>query len=393
MNDEILDELIEEQIEKRKLFRKFSPRWGRIILIALIGIAAWVAYFAYSRTTYHHYEVQARTKRASSDNTSYKSLSGKLFSYSRDGASLSGFDGNLVWNESFDMENPTCEAEGGYVLVYDKESTSAYIFNASGLVGTLSMTLPIVRASIAANGNVAILMQNGETANLRMYSPSGSVIASGEVHAKNTGYPIAMAISADATQLLVSLLDLNDGDVKTTLCFYDFSDASKDETNHIAANFSYADQVIPEVAFLKDGAVAFGDQELVFFAIDKEIAVRREVFLAEEANAVLYSGDRVGVVTVKRNPKRKNENMLYVYSQTGVERFSHRVPGNVTSAEFLSNSEILVHNGKNIRIFRDDGSTKFAGKAEDAIRTVFPWDGQRNYFFITKDQSQKVVLR
>ena len=392
MNDEILDDLIEEQIEKRKSTRKFSPRWGRIILILLIAAAALGVYLAYNRTTYHHYEIESRIKRPSSENTFYKSLGGRLFSYSRDGASLSSFDGNLVWTESFDMENPSCEVTGDYALVYDRESTSALIFDSSGQVGSLAMTMPIVRASIAANGDVAILMQNGETANLRMYSPEGKLIASGEVHARNTGYPVAMSISPDAKRLLVSLLDLNDGDVKTTLCFYDFSDESDNETNHIAANFSYADQVIPEVAFMKEGAVAFGDEELIFFSDGKEIEVKKEVFLSEEAKLVFHSPGRVGVITTKERESGKNENMLYVYQSSGAERFSHRVPGNIMEAEFMRNDEILVHNGKGIRIFRDDGTVKFGGRVEDPIRTVFPSDGQRNYYFITKDQSQKVVL-
>ena len=384
------DDIFEEEIEDSKTLR-FSPRWGRIILILLIGIALWAAYYAYCHNTYHHYEIQTKTKRPSSENTNYLSLEGKLFSYSRDGASLSAFGGNVAWNESFDMDNPTCETSGGYVLVYDRESTSANIFNSGGLVGSLSMTLPIIRASIAGNGNVAVLMQNGEKAYLRMYNPSGSMIASGEVHAKNTGYPIAMALSSDATRLMVSLLDLNDGDVKTTLCFYDFSDPSDDDSNHIAANFSYADQMIPEVTFLRDGAVAFGDQELIFFSTGKEIAVRKEVFLPNEINTVFYSADRVAVITSRETAKEKKENVLYVYAGNGVESFERKIRGKLTSAEFMSNGEILLHNGKNIRIYRDDGVQKFAGRADDSVRAVFPWDGQRNYYFITKDQSQKII--
>ncbi len=388
MNEPLTDEIISEE---RRL--KFSPRWGRIILIAMIAVAAWAAYFAYNNNTYHHYEVQSKTRRPSSENTSYLSLEGKLFSYSRDGASLSNYSGGMIWNESFDMDNPASDSCGSYILIYDKESTSAYIFNSSGTQGTLSMTMPIIRAAVASNGDVAVLMQRSDTAYIRLYNTEGDTLASGEVHAKNTGYPVAMDISSDAKKLLVSLLDLNDGDVKTTLCFYDFSDASNDDNNHIAANYSYADQVIPDVAFLKGGAVAFGDEELIFFSIGEEIEIKNEVFLQEEVKAVFHSDDRAAVVVEKEIKGGKNQKRLYVYNAAGTECFSRKVPGSMTSAGFLSNGEILIHNGENIRIYRDDGAPKFLGHARDTVRTVFPWDGQKNYYFITRDQSQKVVLR
>lgn len=383
-----------DEIEPEKAVRKFSPRRGRIILIILVAALCAASYFAYTNRDYTDFAVQQRVDRGGGENTNYLSFNGNLFSYSRDGAALTDFDGNPIWNESFDMENPVCDINGGYVLVYDRERTSAVVMNDAGTKGRLSMTLPIVRACVAGNGNVAVLMQDGGTAYLRLMAPDGKLLASGEIHAENSGYPVAMDLAQDATKLMVSLLDLGDGDIKTTLYFYDFSNAKDVDKNHILANFSYADEVIPEVAFLgDDAAVAFADEELMFFDFHKDVTVRKRLFLSDQIKSVFYSDSRAAIITTRETDGGGSENALHVYTESGMDRFVARVPVNITYAGFMDNGEILLHNGHSIRIFRDDGKRKLSTRSEEAIRAVIPWDGQRNYYFITKNQTQKVILQ
>ena len=389
MNDE---EEVSETTEE-EYTTGFSPRWGRIVLIVVVLAISATVYFAYSNNHYTGYSVQGRITHKSSDNTNYLSLDGKLFSYSRDGAELATFDGAPVWNVSFDMENPVCDISGSYVMLYDRERTLVYIFNPSGLQGSLSMTLPIVRANVASNGNVAVLMQDDETAYLRLYDTSGVVLVSGELHAQNTGYPVAMDISDDARGLMISLLDLNNGDLKTTICFYDFSASGKSKENHISADFSYADVVFPEVHYFKDTAVAFGDEELVFFRTGREVSIEKEVFLEDQVKNIFFSDERAAVVTTKETPNGGRENILHTYTATGAVKFREHLSGNMSYMEYMDNGEILMHNGNIVRIYKDDGRQKLSTKTEESIRTVIPWDGQRNYYFITKNQTQKVVLQ
>ena len=380
-----------EETESKPIF---SPLWGRIILILVLAAACVAGYFAYSNRSYTTFSIQERVERSSVETTDYRSFAGNLFSYSRDGASLADFDGNPIWNESFDMENPTCDQSGGYLLVYDRERTGAIVLSADGLQGRLSMTLPIVRACVAGNGNVAVLMQDEDTAYLRLFTSSGKTIASGEVHAKNSGYPLAMDLSDDATRLVVSLLDLNDGDIKTTVCFYDFSDTKSVDKNHILANFSYSDEIIPEIAFLgNDATVGFADEEVIFFDLHKKVTVRKRIPVSDEILTVFYSADRAALISSHEMDGGGKNNLLHVYTKSGQERFFTRVSGNMTNAGFMDNGEILLHNGHNIRIFRDDGRKKLSTKSEENVRAVIPWDGQRNYYFITKNQTQKVVLQ
>ncbi len=393
--NQFVDELMNNDTDDSSPEPKtFSPGRGRIILIILIAATIAACYFAYANRSYSSYSIQQRIDRSSVDTTNYMSYDDNLFSYSRDGASLADFEGNPIWNESFDMENPVCDINGDYILVYDREHTGAVILDDSGRVGSLSMTLPIVRASVAGNGDTAVLMQEQDTAYIRLFHPDGDIIASGEIHATNSGYPVAMDLSSDARRLLVSLLDLNDGDIKTTLCFYDFVDKDNVDKNHIMANFSYSDEVIPQVAFLgENAAVAVADEELIFFDFHKDITVRNRVFLSQEIENVFYSNNRAAIITSQQTDKGKSWDVLHVYSESGAERFIKHIPASMSYAGFMDNGEIVLHNGRKIRIFRDDGKEKLKAKSEESIRAIFPWDGLRNYYFITKDETQRVILQ
>lgn len=387
--DKLADINNTEQVQEEK----FSPGRGRIVLIMIIAVVIAACYFAYSNRRYTDFSVQQRIERSNVENTDFISFDNNLFSYSRDGASLSDFDGNPIWNESFDMENPICDINGNYVLVYDRERTNAVVMDNTGTKGRLSMTLPIIRAKVSATGIVAVLMQDDTTAYIRLMSPEGKILASGEIHAENSGYPIAMDISPDSTRLMVSLLDLGDGDIKTTLFFYDFSEKSKTDKNHILADFSYADEVIPEVAFLgNDAAVAFADEELMFFDFHKDVSVRKRLFQSDEIKSVFYSDNRAAIITSHETESGGMENALHVFTESGTDRFVVRIPSRMTYAEFMDNGEIVLHNGHSIRIFKDDGRRKLTAKSEEAIKAIIPWDGQRNYYFITKNQTQKVIL-
>lgn len=58
---------------------------------------------------------------------------------------------------------------------------------------------------------------------------------------------------------MVSQLDVKDGNVKTTISFYDFSNKGKDEIDNIVATYSFSDQIIPQIAYVDgDKAIAFG---------------------------------------------------------------------------------------------------------------------------------------
>ena len=271
---------------KKKLLMDNLRRAAVILGLVLIlaGVGYTVARFQeYSNITIEHTAEQGDTVAST-----YAEFGGNLLRYTRDGAFYTDFDGSLIWNETYEMGAPVLDVNGGYGVLYDKNGTSLLILNTAGAMHSMQMNMPITMARVANGGIVAVLMQDGGNAYLYMYNASGSVLASGELHAKNSGYPISIALSTDGTMLCVSLLDLKGGVVNSTVNFYNFGTAGQDAIDNIVASYSYSDMVIPEVAFMKnDRAVAFGDTEYVIFTNGGRPAVDREIFLEEEVRTLV----------------------------------------------------------------------------------------------------------
>lgn len=94
------------------------------------------------------------------------------------------------------MDDPQIDVCGNYILIYDVQGTQAAILTNTGFKQTIKTAMPIVDANIASQGTVAILMQDGEAGYVQVCNDAGKVLASGELHMKNSGYPLAIALSS-----------------------------------------------------------------------------------------------------------------------------------------------------------------------------------------------------
>lgn len=365
-----------------------------LLFVILSLIAAGGAYYWYSARTYIDFEVKESVARNDEERIDYIDFQGNLFSYSLDGASCTDYDDLLLWSESFDMENPVPVQCENYMLLYDKQRSQIVIFDVKGVVIEKTMTLPIVRAAVAANGNFAVLMQEADTGYLQLFNKEGKKLASGEIHMKNTGYAVALAINNAGNKMMLSALNLNDGDIKTTVSFYDFTNTGKKAKNNITANFSYADMVIPEVMFAGDDrAVAFGDNEMIFYTVGAEPKVRGEEFFSQQIKNVFYNDKLIGIITMAAEGEEALDDKLSVYTTGGKKRFETQIGENYTTAEVNANNEIVLSDREHINIYSKYGIHKFAYSSEETIYHMLPWDGATNYYLIKKKETQKVKLR
>ena len=184
----------------------------------------------------------------------------------------------IIWNQTYEMQAPMVDFCENYAAIADKKGDRIYIMDLSGPCGEIETSMPIQRIEVASQGLVAVLMEQNGTGYIQMYDKSGTFLAEGEVHTENSGYPLDIAISNDGKKLAVSLLDVNKGNVNTTITFFNFDAMGQNEIDNIVGQYSYADMVVPKVEFLtNDVMVAFGSQKAVVFegAQKPQAAIRK----------------------------------------------------------------------------------------------------------------------
>ncbi len=365
-----------------------------IIIFCLLAVLVIIFLLAHNLRKFKDYDVTASYDRSDGAETTYMDFQNNLLRYSRDGAFYTNYNGELIWNYTYEMTNPRVDVCGNYVLIYDKSGTQIAIMTPTGFKQSIKTSMPIVDAHIAKQGTVGILMQDGGTGYIELCDVTGTVLASGELHMSKSGYPMSIDISDDGENLAVTQMDLGIGNVKTTIAFYNFGAAGKNKDNNIVATYSYSNQIFPKIVYLTNGnAVAFGNGEVVLFNNDSKVSVKKEYFPEGDIKKVVYNDKYFGYICDATNKSGEIINQLNVYSGTGLRRVQKAVDGTYTDISFMSNDEILLSNGIDVSIYTLTGIEKFKYTFDEQIYNILPGDGSKRYVFIKDGKTDMVRFR
>lgn len=400
--DELQDKADDSEMEddssasEEHAANKHSGRRIRLIagIIALVAIAVALVSYSIFRT-YTDFEDTKTVDITSETGTEYAEFQSTLIKYSRDGVSCTDFDGNLLWSDTFEMDAPSTASFGEYFMLYDKGGSLIEIMKKSGIVKKLTTTSPIVEADIASKGTSAVLMTGADGSSVSLYDIEGNVIASGSLHISNTGYPVSLAISGNGENLMVSLLDIKDGSLKSTVEFYNFGSAGKKEKNNIVGTVSYSDMVIPKVAFLAGNRpVVFGDSEIDVFNVGTEPKVFKKIFPKGNIKSIAINDTYFSIITTNPDSTlEKKKDRLYLYTATGRQLFSTKTDDNYLDYGLLSNNALYILDGNTLKLYNTFGVKKFQYKFDNGISAVMPWDGNSHYIFIENGKLHKVRLK
>lgn len=382
---------VEEMHEKIRVHRRRILRWICIIVVLLLVLLT-AGYLYFQAKIYSKYEIINSVEREDSAGTQFVSFAGNILKYGKDGALCIDEKNQLIWNQTYEMQAPMVDVCEGYAAIAEKKGNKIYIMDAKGKSGEIETTMPIQRVQVANQGTVAILMEQNGTGYLQVYDKEGTFLAEGEVHTENSGYPLDITLSNDGKKMAVSLLDINGGNVKNTITFYNFGSVGQNEIDNIVGTYSYADMVFPKIEFLtNDIMVAFGDQKAIIFEGTQKPQVKKEIELKQEVRSIFYNEAYLGFVF--NNDSVKQPYKMSVYNLRGTEEMSQTFDMDYAEINFLENDEICVRNELECAIYKMRGNRKFHYNFEKSIWKVFSTKNSLEYIFMMDGETQKVRLK
>ncbi|MBE5920602.1 MAG: hypothetical protein E7272_12275 [Pseudobutyrivibrio ruminis] len=370
------------------------PKKRYIFLLILLLIIVVSIMVIRTISTYDDYEVEKTWERKDSAESHYISYNNNLLKYSADGIFYTGFDGALIWNYTYDMTNPCVDISGDYIVVYDKKGTEVDIFSSKGFIKSIGTTTPVVEAKVASQGSVALLLQENSVSYIQMYDKKGSLLVAGEIHPENKGFPVSMALSSDATRLLLSVINVDDGEVSSELIFYDFTSAGKKEQDNIAATYQYIGTLIPKVDFVKNNkAIAFADSKIIIFNNNFKASVAKDISVNEEMKSIFYNDSHFGYICEKALETGEVVNELNVYNLYGFKNVSKEVDNSYEEVSILENDYILLKNENEIALYNLQGIEKFNYKFDEVVYDVISTTAAKRYYVIQKDKTEEIYLK
>ena len=382
-----MDEYKQKIREHRLKILKRTLVTALIVFVIIAGLFLFLAL-----RHYEDFDVNSTVERSDTAATIFEEFQGNILKYSNDGALYTDTYNERIWNQTYEMAKPTIDMCEDYLVIYDKKGTQIYIMTSQGLVSNIETTMTIEQVSIAAQGTVAVLMGDQSNSYLVVYDKNGKELVNGAIYGEDGGYPIAIALSNDAIKLAVSMLDINDGNVKTMIAFYNFGSVGENEIDRIVSANSFSDMVIPQLDFVSDDRmVAYGDSEIAIFEGTQKPKLTQEIPLTGEAKSIFNNNKYVGVVYSNNDEKLTHH--VAVYDMHGFTVMEKDFSQEYTEIGFLSNNEVCILNNHSCDIYTVRGIYKFHYDFDEELYKVISGGTGLNYTIILENSTEKVRLK
>lgn len=382
-NEELNQKIQQHRIEVLK-------RAAKIVII--VGVVVIALELIYALRSFDSYDVRSVIERSSSATTHYADFNGCLLEYSNDGISCLEDGSEIIWNQSFEMISPKVEICKDYLVIYDAGGTEIFIFTESGLQKEIATTSPIQTVCVAKQGTIAVLMKEDEKSQVKLFDVKGVELANGVFYSRKGGFPVDIALSYDATKLAVDMVDISNGNVSTTISFYNFGSVGQSEIDNNVGSYTFDGILVPEIDYVSDSKmVGMGTGKMLVFEGTQKPELSQEIVIEEEILSYFHSEKYVGIVY--DNVEEENSCHIKVMDMRGRVVMENDITIVYDKIEFLSNDEICVSNATECEIFTTHSIKKFSYTFDKELYKVLAGENGQNYTFIFKDTIEEVRLK
>lgn len=362
-----------------------------LIILALLAVLIFGLYISWKTKLYIDYEVLQQTEWTKSSDSKCMNLAGTLFTYSNDGMSCTDTRGKVIWNQTYEMQNPIIRTCKKTVAVGDYNGRSIYISNTQGNLGVVETTMPIRDFSVSSNGIVAAVLDDSTVTAIYLYSSTGDLLVSFTTTMSKSGYPIAIDISDDGTQVAVSYIKAENGALSSSIGFYNFGAVGQNYTDNLVGGYGYAGAVVPLIQFMDNDAVfAVADNRLMFFKGRQKPENISDTLISEEIQSIFYDENHVGLVFF--NSTGETTYRMEIYDTNAKKAGEIAFDTNYTDIVF-DTASIIIRNDNECVIYDWDNRLKFEGTFTEHILCLLPMGNISRYTVVTDKEIQMIELQ
>lgn len=374
--------------ERRNRYRRNRIIIFSALLILLVIAGAIYVIRLYNRT-YNDYEVMNRVDNTEEKLGGYLEYRNAVVRYSRDGAIAVDSKGSLLWNGSYEMAEPVGDVCGDYVVIADRGGRQVCIFNRKGLVKSLTMNKPIVKAEVARQGVVAVLMIEDDTSYIELYSKEGALLGEKITNTVKDGYPMDISLSDDGEKVAATYLSINKGEIVNNILFLNYGEVGKNFTDRLAGALIYNNVMVPRITFLDNDTVcAFKEDGLLIFTMEEIAELAKEITVEGRVKSVLHNSKYAGLIVTDQDEKEKT---LLLYDLKGDKLLEKELNFDYTCI-YLSGDEIIMHNDLTCVIYKSDGKEKFRYTFNTNVSALYPINQFDRYFMVNPKEIQTIQL-
>lgn len=357
--------------------------------LAVIAIGVFGIRISMENKNYETYEVSKSFDRQDTVNTQYTEFQKYVLKYGKDGISCVDSDNKLVWSQTYNMQNPMVDVCGESAALAEENGTEAMIFDTSGLQGTIETRLPIRQIAVSTQGVLAALLEDGDVMRLSFYNKKGEELVNSKFELQETGYPLQMSLSSDATKLAVTFLQVQNSSVNGCLAFYNFDSVGENYEDHLVASKVVQGMIIPSVHYIdKTHCFAVGSGQLLLYEGEQIPELKEEIPIEREIYSVFSSEKGIGLVI----EGTEQEYALQFYNVQGKLEFETEFDMEYNSLKYSGNN-ILIYNEFECMMMNSTGKIFFTGEFEESISNLYTLSGHNRYIVMHASRTDQIRLK
>ncbi|MCM1050155.1 MAG: DUF5711 family protein [Clostridiales bacterium] len=364
----------------------------RTVLILILAVTITVALFIqWKNKIYTESVVVSSIETAIPQNSRIIPFSGYILAYSKDGASCIDSKGNVVWNETFEMQNPMIDICQNVVAIGDYNGRNIYIMDTNSILGQIVTNKPIRSFSVASNGVVEAVLDDSDVTWIYLYDTQGEELVYFRTTMKQSGYPFSVAISPNGKLVCVSYLFADSGEVKSSVAFYNFGLVGQNYTYNFVNGYDYLNSVVGYTHFLDDNTLfAVADDRIMFFGGSEIPSSTAERLLNEEVHWIYYGKEYVGLVFIGTDGS--NRYRLDVYNKSG--QLSRSINFDMDYIDIVfADEQIIIYNESECKVYNMEGLEKYSGRFEKSVHLLIPTSTPYRYTLVTEDSIDTIELK
>lgn len=370
---------------------KFTIFYRTILVIILIAAIVAVTFIQWQNKVYTESVELSSVAINITQDAKLMPFSGHLLSYSKDGANCMDTKGNAVWNQTFEMQNPMVDICQNVAAIGDYNGRTIHVMDTMGLLGSITTNRPVRDFCVAANGVVAVVLDDTDVTLICLYDAKGNELVRFRTTMKESGYPVNVSISPNGQLVCVSYMFVDGGQMKSSVAFYNFGAVGQNNTDNYVSGYDYLNAVVPLTHFLDNRSVfAVSDDRIMFYTGAQKPVMVAETLISEEVRGVYYGNEYIGLVF--NSTQGSNRYRLDVYHKSGV--FQQSIEFDMEYTDILFHEDqIIIHNESQCSIYNSKGIQKYDGKFNKSVLVLIPLSGNYRYMAVTPNSIDTIELK
>jgi len=378
------------EFRRKILQHRFAIIYRAVLFTLLCVVVGSAVYVHMKNRVFESYEVTSTVHKDDLGGTTWTYLGENILTYSADGAGCMNKKGELLWNQTFQMQNPLVDNTGSTIAMGDYNGRTIYVMNTSGPVCQIDTKMPLRSFAVADNGIVAAVLDDSNVTWVYLFDTKGDTIAYVKTTMKQSGYPIDISISEDGVVLGISYLYVDNGKMKSTIAFYNFGPVGQNEVDNFVSSYDYSEQIMPFLKFYGTGkAVAVGDARMTLYEGEQKPMSVADVLISEKIQAVFTGKNNVALVYNDTSGEKKYR--IDVYEKQGV--LADSIYTNIQYKDIIfTGNEIIIYNERECLIHAIGGEDKYTAGFNTTVYNIIPTEHDHEYILITPTSIDTVQL-